>query len=303
MKLVSILSGKGFVMYNKELAHEVSVNGSIIFGQLCSSYESFDSKGMLTNKDGKKYFFLTAETLEEETALTYKQQLKATKELETAGYIQTRTMGMPSKKYFHITKKIEKVLIGIPSSDKREDLDTNSNPTNEGQKVNARYDEKEYHALTKSNGMHEQKVTLKINNKNKKYKNKNIKLNLNPNPIDIYEILWEAQFPKELKNRIKVMISNKSVSLSSEQILLIEDAYKYQIGREYVIPNCALDDTTALNDHEFSKTVIKMLEVCKNINNMRGMIKEWVEKAYCFKLDQHRVSDYSCGNTPSWLTE
>lgn len=187
MKLISILSGKGFVMYNKELAHSVSVNGSIIFGQLCSSYESFEAKGMLTVKSGKKYFFLTSETLEEETALTYKQQLKATKELEKVGYIETITMGMPSKKYFHITNKIVKELIGIASSDKREDLDTNSNPSAEGQKVTPRYDEREYQALTKSNGMHEQKVTLKINNKNKKEKDKNNNFNCNYKKLDINE--------------------------------------------------------------------------------------------------------------------
>ncbi|CAM3799304.1 hypothetical protein [Mesobacillus zeae] len=81
MKLISILSGKGFVMYNKELAHKVSVNGAIIFGQLCSSYESFGSKGMLTIRDNNEYFFLTSETIQEETALTYKQQMKAIKEL------------------------------------------------------------------------------------------------------------------------------------------------------------------------------------------------------------------------------
>lgn len=56
MKLMSLLSGKGFVMFNKELAHEVSVNGAIIFGQLCSSYESFGSKKMLTVREGKEYF-------------------------------------------------------------------------------------------------------------------------------------------------------------------------------------------------------------------------------------------------------
>ena len=44
-------------MYNKELAHTVSVNGAIIFGQLCSSYESFGSKGMLTVKDEKSISF------------------------------------------------------------------------------------------------------------------------------------------------------------------------------------------------------------------------------------------------------
>ncbi|MFY0800940.1 hypothetical protein [Peribacillus frigoritolerans] len=70
MKLMLLLSGKGFVMLNKELAHEVSVNGAITFGQLCSSYESFGSKKMLTVRDGKEYFCLTSGVLEEETALS-----------------------------------------------------------------------------------------------------------------------------------------------------------------------------------------------------------------------------------------
>lgn len=89
MRLLSILGGNAFVMFNKELAHEVSVNGAIIFGQLCSSYESFGSKDMLAIKDGKEYFFLTSQVIEEETALSYKQQSKAIKDLEAAGYIET----------------------------------------------------------------------------------------------------------------------------------------------------------------------------------------------------------------------
>ncbi|MCK2005510.1 hypothetical protein MZM54_29580 [[Brevibacterium] frigoritolerans] len=56
MKLLSILGGNAFVMFNKELAHEVSVNGAIIFGQLCSSYESFGSKNMLSTYKGENYF-------------------------------------------------------------------------------------------------------------------------------------------------------------------------------------------------------------------------------------------------------
>jgi len=103
MNLLSILGGNAFVMFNKEIAREVSVNGAIIFGQLCSSYESFGSKDMLTVREGKEYFFLTSDVIEEETALTYKQQLKAIKDLEEAGYIETVIMGTPAKKYFHIT--------------------------------------------------------------------------------------------------------------------------------------------------------------------------------------------------------
>lgn len=120
MNVLSILGGNAFVMFNKEIAREVSVNGAIIFGQLCSSHESFGSKNMLTSHEGKEYFFLTSEVIEEETALTYKQQLKAIKDLEAAGYIQTIIMGSPAKKYFHITDKIFEQFKS--NSDKREDL-------------------------------------------------------------------------------------------------------------------------------------------------------------------------------------
>lgn len=171
MKLISILSGKGFVMYNKELAHSVSVNGAIIFGQLCSSYESFGSKDMLTIRDGKEFFFLTGEVLEEETALTYKQQLKATKELEDAAYIETKVMGVPSKKYFHITDKIEKELLGNPRSDKREDLTTSTNPQTEPKNDDSSYGKRENLALTKGTGKPLQKgPTIKKKNKKEQYK-------------------------------------------------------------------------------------------------------------------------------------
>ena len=129
MKLLSLISGKGFVMYSKVIAKEVSVNASIVFGQLCSSYESFSSKNMLTIRGGKEYFFLTSDTLEKETSLTYKLQLKATKELEEHGFIETKVMGVPSKKFFHITNQIEKTFLleGNPRYAQKEKLDLSKN--------------------------------------------------------------------------------------------------------------------------------------------------------------------------------
>ncbi|PFD55841.1 hypothetical protein [Bacillus thuringiensis] len=179
MKLISVLSGNGFVMYNKELAHTVSVNGAIIFGQLCSSYESFSSKGMLAIKDEKEYFFLTSDTLEEETALSYKQQLKAIKELEQAGYIETKVMGVPSKKYFCITDKIvQEVLSEVnPCSDKREDLDVSTNPEIAQQEGSSSLDQRETLALPKGNGKPVQKGST-IKKKNKKEQDKNNKDNI-----------------------------------------------------------------------------------------------------------------------------
>ncbi|USL25090.1 hypothetical protein [Priestia megaterium] len=199
MKLMSVLSGKGFVMYNKQLAKTVSVNAAIIFGQLCASYESFNGKGMLTIKDKKEYFFLTSETLQEETALTYKQQLKAVKDLEQAGYIETKIMGVPSKKYFYITDKIVQELFNEvnSSSDKKEDLENTSNQEAVVQKVTPRYDQTENLVMLKEKGKPVQKGSS-IKEKNKKEKDKNNNINYNCNfkkplePAEFRELLSDA---------------------------------------------------------------------------------------------------------------
>jgi DNA-binding PadR family transcriptional regulator len=173
MNLMAVLSGKGFVMYNKELAHKISVNGAIIFGQLCSSYESFGSKGMLTIREGKEYFFLTIEVLGEETALSYKQQMKAVKELEEAGYIETRNMGVPQKRHFHITDKIVKELLS--SSDKREELNIPSNSAPSNSSSTPILDKRERLVLPKGNDNTCQKVSnIKKKNKKEQYKDNNI---------------------------------------------------------------------------------------------------------------------------------
>jgi len=196
MKLMSILSGQGFVMYNKQLAKSVSVNAAIIFGQLCASYESFNNKGMITVKDTKEYFFLTSDTLEEETALTYKQQLKAIKDLEQANYIETKLMGVPSKKYFYITDKIIQELFdeGKFSSDKREDLERTSDQEAVGQKVTPSSDKRETLGMPKGNSKPVQKGSS-IKKKNKKEKDKNKK-----NKFDNYqECISKSHNPKDFK--------------------------------------------------------------------------------------------------------
>lgn len=126
-----------------------------------------------------------------------------------------------------------------------------------------------------------------INNTNLNNTNlNNTNKNLNPNHMDIYDFLWDTNIPSNLKNRIKVMIANKNISLSADQILSIEDAYHYQIKKGYVVPECDFDYSGALNNIEFSNTVVKMLETVKDIKNIRGLIKEWVQLAFEHKLEQ-----------------
>ncbi|MDT9027875.1 hypothetical protein [Rossellomorea yichunensis] len=179
MRLLSILSGNSFVMFNKDLAHEVSVNAAIIFGQLCSSYESFGSKGMLTVRNGKEYFFLTSEVIKNETALTYRQQLTAIKDLEEAGYIETLIMGSPAKKYFRVTEKIIQKLLpkSSDSSDKSANLEEEESvesTVNVLTVENFSINKSDEQACTKEQNKPVQKVpAFKKNNKKEQIKDNN----------------------------------------------------------------------------------------------------------------------------------
>lgn len=89
------------------------------------------------------------------------------------------------------------------------------------------------------------------------------------------------------------MMADKEIELNADQILAIEDAYSFQIQKDYIIPDCDHNDVAALNDFEFTQTVCKMLKTVKEIHNIRGLIKEWVQIAFTFKQEQNRIMDIS----------
>ncbi|MCQ6530523.1 hypothetical protein [Bacillus mycoides] len=106
MNVYQLLNGTGFLNVNKELARKTSLNASALFGQILSSYQSFKEKGMLIEREGLSWFFLTEKTIEEETTLKREAQAKAIKLLINEGYIIVQRFGVPAKRHFHITTKI-----------------------------------------------------------------------------------------------------------------------------------------------------------------------------------------------------
>ncbi|PDY76972.1 hypothetical protein [Bacillus cereus] len=106
MNIYSLLNGTGFLNVNKELARRTNLNAAALFGQLLSSFRSFQDKGMLLEKEGLNWFFLTESVIEEETTLKRDAQASAIKTLVQAGYIITKRFGVPAKRHFHITQKI-----------------------------------------------------------------------------------------------------------------------------------------------------------------------------------------------------
>jgi len=106
MNIYQLLNGTGFLNVNKELARKTSLNASALFGQVLSSYQSFKDKGMLIERDGLSWFFLTEKTIEEETTLKREAQAQAIKLLVNNGYIIVQRFGVPARRHFHITTKI-----------------------------------------------------------------------------------------------------------------------------------------------------------------------------------------------------
>ncbi|MEK5359195.1 hypothetical protein ACPOM7_26705 [Peribacillus castrilensis] len=119
--------------------------------------------------------------MEEETALSYRQQLKAIKDLEDAGYIESVIMGSPSKKYFHNTDKIVQHLLPkvVVSSDKRADLNEENEQGTSAQKQSEdflSYDKCVTLAITKEQSKPVQKLpAYKRKNKKEQYKKEQYK--------------------------------------------------------------------------------------------------------------------------------
>lgn len=308
MNLMSMLSGNGFIMCNKDLAREVSLNASIIFGQLCSSHESFRQKGMLTVHEGKEYFFLVSDKIQEETTLSYKLQAKAIKELQNAGYLEVMKKGIPAKNFYHITDKVyDRILEGKSSSAQKEELikSTPESPKSPENIDMISVAQKETLGVTNEPSRELPTGTYINKKKEKEIYNKN-KENLNPNPVNIYDVIQDTTLPRSIQNKIRVMIASESVQLNVKQVLQIEDAYNHQKSKGYIVPDCAPDYPEALNDYEFASTLEKMLKTVPDIHNMKGMIQQWIKTAYTYKKNEHQPISFSGHKNPNfynWLEE
>ncbi|MDC3424375.1 hypothetical protein NC797_07625 [Aquibacillus sp. 3ASR75-11] len=136
----------------------------------------------------------------------------------------------------------------------------------------------------------------------KDYQNKNLNPNLKNKELDIYDVLWNIEIPKDLKHKIKVKIANQQLNhLSIQNLLDLQDAYLYQIQQDFVKPDAPYDDDFYINDQIFSETIMKMLETVKEINNMKGLVKDWVQRRVDFKMREshfYNTSTYREENEP-----
>lgn len=100
MSIINLLSAKNFCIYNRSIAINLGVNEAIIIGELCSEHSTREVTNQL--KDG--YFYSTIDNLKRNTGLSERLIRQAIKTLIDNKILDTKTMGLPSKRYFKINE-------------------------------------------------------------------------------------------------------------------------------------------------------------------------------------------------------
>ena len=106
--LLQLISVDDHILVSKTLARRLSLNESIILGELITEYLYHESNNMLTEDD---YFYCTIENLEQNVFLNEFFQRKAINHLCEEGLITVEKRGMPAKRYIHLnTDHIEEFI-------------------------------------------------------------------------------------------------------------------------------------------------------------------------------------------------
>lgn len=98
MKISDLLRNNGCVTVNKYLVHSIGLNEAILYSELASRHEYFESRDMLVDE----YFYNTQYDLQAGTGLGEKAQRTAISSLKRFGLIDCKLKGIPAKRHFTI---------------------------------------------------------------------------------------------------------------------------------------------------------------------------------------------------------
>jgi len=104
MNLLDLLNGNNYGVFNRKIAKEIGLNTSIVLSELIDKFQYFHSNNSLISlkdHDGM-WFYLTADSLEDRTTLTEKEQRTCIDKLIDLGFIKKTLSGLPAKRYFQI---------------------------------------------------------------------------------------------------------------------------------------------------------------------------------------------------------
>jgi hypothetical protein len=127
MSLFNILNSNNYGTYNRHVARKIGLHATVLLSEVLDKYEHFQinkTTVALPDEEGV-WFYLTAETIEERTTLSEKEQRPCIEKLIKFGFIKKKVSGLPAKRYFQVNEQrlIEFILneINFTSLDKRPD--------------------------------------------------------------------------------------------------------------------------------------------------------------------------------------
>lgn len=94
-----VFSNDGWIPVNKRLAHEVGLEGSVIYGELTRKEKWYKENDKL--QEGG-WFYVTEKDLEESTAIKRKGQDRGINALVKIGLIEKKLMGLPARRHFRL---------------------------------------------------------------------------------------------------------------------------------------------------------------------------------------------------------
>lgn len=267
LNILDLLRADGSIVVNKKLAHQIGLETAAIYSELVSLFQYWSKREELVDDSKEKspqakWFFVTIENLEENTTLKRSKQDKAIKKLKELGLIETKQMGLPKKRYFTITEKINEFITAHKSvENKHSDNDSGSKNNNEANSnsntENTQSVEFQHSGVSNSNTLNCSISTTnntrtnntKINKESIVNKNVNNDLPFSKNPLE------NESKDKKIQ---KLEEEYKSKGLSSKVISLVKqevDAKRDEIKNYIAYYRTCLDN--ALYKSQFKHGLIK----------------------------------------------
>jgi len=123
--ILRLLSNKGYISYNKQIAKECGINEAVLLGELCSLSDLFDETEIYMNQS----------KISEDTSLSAFQIREAAENLQSKGIIKIDRKGRPCRNYYTLN---EKKLIELLDGKKKKPL-LEREPANDLEKIEKVY--------------------------------------------------------------------------------------------------------------------------------------------------------------------
>lgn len=254
MSILHLLRADGYLTVNKYLAKLLGLHESIILSELIFRYNQH-----VHNLDKEGMFFCTVETIEENTTLSKYQQSKAIGTLEGNGLIETKTKGLPARRYFKINEEAIAELFAYKESKK---LTTDKINCSEPQNAEKERGYQKLKKLTTGEQETVQQEVKKLDSNKEDLINKELlKKNDDDSRSESISLIFE-QFKTEIsKERFEKVVERVSSIRTNDFVACLVKSVQNEIANSQVLAAKEDNRGTATRNERKNKTTKPKIEI------------------------------------------